>query len=264
MSEHAKILESVKDLTATDPLSEVSRGERKMLLSVTLVAIAVAKGGLVPSEIPALGINLSPAERLSILYLLVGVLVFYLIGFWLYGRADLKRRRALLESASVESRKVVHESIQKFESQKPATADIDVDAEQRRLTELGAVSGAVQLVTDITRFAQVRIVYDVYLPVALGIIALALVLHETWSYPGGRAITWTLISGAVLGCLILGWLRRKKISHWFAVRRHRFFHRRFMRLSNKLKALPEDSPKRERLQKKIEPYLKRALKGPWV
>jgi hypothetical protein len=44
MSEQAKILESVKDLTATDPLSEVTRSERKMLLSFTLISIAIAKG----------------------------------------------------------------------------------------------------------------------------------------------------------------------------------------------------------------------------
>ncbi len=233
-----------------------------MLLSVTLVSIAVAKGGLVPSEIPALGIALSPAERLSILYLLVGLLVFYLVGFWLYGRADLKRRRALLESASVESRKVVQEAVKKFEALKPKSPDAEV--EQRRLEELGSISGAVQLVTDITRFARVRIIYDVYVPTALGISALVLVLQETWSYPGGKIITWSLVSAVALACVVLGFLRRKKIVHWLAVRRHRFYNWRFKRLTKRLQSLPEDSPKREHLKSRVDPYLQRVLKGPWV
>jgi hypothetical protein len=209
-----------------------------------------------------LGITLSPAERLSILYLLVGLLVFYLVGFWLYGRADLKRRRALLESASLESRKVVQEAIKKFEAQKPKASD--TKAEEQHLMELSSISGAVQLVTDITRFARVRIAYDVYVPVGLGIAALVLVLHETWNYPGGQAITWSLISLAVIGCLVLGFLRRKKIFHRIAVRRHRFYHWRFMRLSKNIQSFPEDSPKRERLKKKVEPLLQKATKGPWV
>lgn len=233
-----------------------------MLLSFTLASVAIAKGGLVPSAIPALGITLSPAERLSILYLLVGLLVFYLMGFWLYGRADLKRRRAVLESASPEARKVTQEAINKFEAQKPN--DSDAEATQLRLVELGSISGAIQLATDITRFARVRIVYDVYVPIALGIVALVLVLHETRNYQGGRVITWSLISVAALGSLTLSFLRKKKIFHWTAVRRHRFYLWRFKRLSKKIQSLPQDSPELERLKKKIDPFLRKALKGPWV
>ncbi len=262
MEEEAKILQSATDLVATDPLSEVSRGERKALLGTTLVAIATAKGGLVPAQIPALGIVLSPGQRLSLLYLLSGILTFYLLEFWVYGRADLKRRRAVLAMATAESREIVQKAVARFEAQKPASGDLV--AESRRIGELSIVADATKLVTDVNRFARVRILYDVYLPVALGLTALVLVLHETRNYPGGRVITWSLLIAAAIIGIVVGWLKRKQVVHWFAVKRHRFANQRFMRLTKKIQSLPEESPKRKRLANKVQPYLERTLKGPWV
>jgi len=262
MIDRAKILEAVQDLVATDPLSEVSRSERNALLITALASIAVAKGGFVPKELPALGISLSPAERLSLLYLATGILLFYLIGFWMYGTADLKRRRAVLASSSMEARTIVQRATQQLEKRKPPAGN--TEAERKHMAELAEIADTVQIVTDVERFARKRIIFDVYVPLFIGLVALALVLHETSSYPGGQFITWGLLVGGALALLVTAWLRRKKLVHWIKVRRHRFYHRRFMRLSRRIQSLPEDSLRRQKLARKIQPYLDQSLKGPWV
>ncbi len=261
--ERSKIIKSATDAVATDPLSEVSRGERKALLGSTLVSIAIAKGGLIPSEIPSLGIKVPSPQRLSLLYLLSGILTFYIVGFWVYGRADLKRRRAVLAAASDESQQIVQQALARFKSLPPPDPK-DLEAQQKHIAELGSLSGATTLVRDITAFARIRIFFDVYLPIILGLIGLALVLHETRTYPGGRVITWSLVIASLATALVYVVIRWAKITHWFGVKRHDYYQRRFMRLSKRIQALPEGSDRRERLKKKVQPYLQKSLKGPWV
>lgn len=214
-ADRAKILDSVEDLVATDPLSVVSRGERKVLLILALVTIAVAKGGLVPSEVPALGITLQPAERLSLLYLFIAILAFYLIGFSLYGRADPKRRKAVLASKRSGMRETVEELMRIASQERPN----DPEDEKRWYTEIGEASDAIGLVTDIDRFSRLRIIFDVYAPLIIGSVALLLALHETRNYPGGKAIGLTVLSSTLLSVAIFGWVRRKKIRHRLLVKR---------------------------------------------
>ncbi|HXO42148.1 MAG TPA: hypothetical protein VN999_11895 [Thermoanaerobaculia bacterium] len=261
--ERSKIIQSMTDAVATDPLSKVSRGERKALLGSTLISIAIAKGGLIPSEIPSLGIKVPPPQRLSLLYLLSGILTFYILAFWVYGRADLKRRRAVLAAASDESRQIVQQALARFNAL-PQPDPKDPEAQRQHMAELGSLSEATTLVNDITAFARIRIAFDVYLPIALGLIGLVLVLHETRAYPGGRVITWSLVVASLAAVLLYTAIQWAKITHWFGVKRHNYYYRRFMRISKRVQALPEGSPRRERLKKKVEPYLRKSLKGPWV
>lgn len=95
-----------------DPLSEVTRRERRLLLIVDVVLLAIVLGNLVPTQVQALGISVSKAERGSLLLLLMSVDLYLLVAFWIYGRADLtahaedtrifirERARAILTHAS--------------------------------------------------------------------------------------------------------------------------------------------------------------------
>ena len=85
-SNEPSILEAFLDPRVLDPLSEVTRRERKALLIASLIALAISLGGLIPTEIQALGVKLSPPERDSILLLIALSVIYLLGGFSIYGR----------------------------------------------------------------------------------------------------------------------------------------------------------------------------------
>ena len=83
----------------SDPLSELARKERRNLLAASTLGIAIAKVGLVPEKISALGIDFSSTNKGALLLLLVGLVVYFLLSFLIYGLADFARwRREVLSS----------------------------------------------------------------------------------------------------------------------------------------------------------------------
>jgi hypothetical protein len=71
-----------------DPLSEVTRKERRSLLGVSLIGLAVAKVGLLPEEITTFGIKFAAQDKGGLLHLLVFIISFYLIAFLIYALSD--------------------------------------------------------------------------------------------------------------------------------------------------------------------------------
>lgn len=71
-----------------DPLSEITRKERRNLLLATMVGVLVSKAGLVPTKLAAFGVELAaPAQKTFVL--LVALSVLYFIGAFLtYGISD--------------------------------------------------------------------------------------------------------------------------------------------------------------------------------
>ena len=79
---------SPSQIRLRDPLSEVTRKERRLLLSVALLGIVLVKTGLVPSKVSALGIEFSQTNQQSILRVLAFVVIYFLCAFALYGLSD--------------------------------------------------------------------------------------------------------------------------------------------------------------------------------
>lgn len=75
-------------LSLADPLREVTRKERRMLLGLSLLGLAVAFTGLTPQSIPAFGITFEPSDREALRQLFAGMLTFFLAAFLLYGWTD--------------------------------------------------------------------------------------------------------------------------------------------------------------------------------
>jgi len=71
-----------------DPLSEVTRKERRALLGVSALGMAMSATGLIPTKISALGIEFPPAEQASFVWAIMGVILFYLIAFMVYAWSD--------------------------------------------------------------------------------------------------------------------------------------------------------------------------------
>ena len=78
-----------QDLISSDPLSEVTRKERRALLGVSILGLALVLIPLVPTKISAFGIEFQYIERRNFALLYALVIIYYLIAFVVYGFADL-------------------------------------------------------------------------------------------------------------------------------------------------------------------------------
>lgn len=79
----------VKELLLRDPLSAVSRKERRNLLVISAIGLIMVNGGLLPSKISALGIEFSQADKYSLLKILSWIIAYFLFAFILYAISDL-------------------------------------------------------------------------------------------------------------------------------------------------------------------------------
>jgi hypothetical protein len=68
-----------------DPLSDVSRRERRSLLASSTIAVLTAHAGLIPKQISALGIELTSLDRSAFLILFAAVVIYFLVAFAVYG-----------------------------------------------------------------------------------------------------------------------------------------------------------------------------------
>jgi hypothetical protein len=76
------------DLISYDPLSEVTRRERKALLGVSMLGLALVKVPLVPSKLAAFGIEFSDLNRQNFAFMYSLVVGYFLIAFLVYAFSD--------------------------------------------------------------------------------------------------------------------------------------------------------------------------------
>ena len=71
---------SPSDIRLRDPLSEVTRNERKILLGASAIVIIIERTGLVPSKIAALEIEFTQTDQRSLLAAIAAIiLISYLL-----------------------------------------------------------------------------------------------------------------------------------------------------------------------------------------
>jgi len=83
-----------------DALSPSSRGKRRLLLVVSTMSLVIVFLGLFPTKIEALGIAFETSKKRELLRLLLAVNVYALVGFLLYGWADLHLQRRIQGAAA--------------------------------------------------------------------------------------------------------------------------------------------------------------------
>ncbi|ENM5764292.1 hypothetical protein V9R53_003991 [Vibrio mimicus] len=76
------------DLALIDPLSDVTRRERRMLLAVSMLGIFLARAGIVPTKVSALGIELSTSDQKTFLLIIGASLLYFVTAFVLYALSD--------------------------------------------------------------------------------------------------------------------------------------------------------------------------------
>jgi hypothetical protein len=82
--------ENIPERILRDFLTDPSRKERKALLALSAVGLAIGWGNLVPTDIPGLGVTLEPNDQGSLVLLVTGVIAYFLVSFVIYAWADLQ------------------------------------------------------------------------------------------------------------------------------------------------------------------------------
>ena len=88
------------ELLLDDPLKEVTRKERKMLLAVSVLAIVLVKTGLVPTKISALGVEFNETHQQALLLIVSLVDIYFLSAFVIYASTDFFVWRKAIVKAS--------------------------------------------------------------------------------------------------------------------------------------------------------------------
>ena len=84
----ATVPKSLTEIRVRDPLSDVTRKERKALLAASLIGLFIAKTGLLPTEVSALGVKFNFSDQKAILGVLALITAYFLVGFALYAASD--------------------------------------------------------------------------------------------------------------------------------------------------------------------------------
>lgn len=160
--------QSNRDILLNDPLSEVTRKERRMLLGVSVLGTALIKTGLVPTKISALGVEFDKTNQQALLGLLALVALYFFFAFVIYAAADfLAWRRALVAYRVERMREHVrlkHELAEERLHQEEAFL-----WEQSRGYAFFSLAGPVSVV---------RATFEFVLPVVVGIYAIQLLLFS--------------------------------------------------------------------------------------
>jgi hypothetical protein len=80
--------ETPRKVILNDPLSIVTRKERKLLLISSILGITIVKTGFIPTKISALGIEFAQTDQNSLLLVLGSIILYFLIAFLIYGTSD--------------------------------------------------------------------------------------------------------------------------------------------------------------------------------
>jgi hypothetical protein len=87
------------DVLVQDPLGDVTRKERRLLLGVSVLGVALVKTGLVPSKITALGIEFGKTDQRALMTIFGLVTLYFLVAFVIYGASDfIAWRSAFLQA----------------------------------------------------------------------------------------------------------------------------------------------------------------------
>lgn len=101
-----------RQLVLIDPLTDVTRRVRRVLLASGAIGVVIVKTGLVPSKISNLGITFTTADKSSLLIIVASIIIYFFIEFLLYAGSDFIRwqialRTSLLKNKGRNARKAL-------------------------------------------------------------------------------------------------------------------------------------------------------------
>ena len=264
MAEEPTVLDSVEEPSVTDPLSEVTRRDRRALLAACIVGLAISAGGLVPERIETFGISVSAQQENSLLYILGGVICYFLLSFGVYASADLRHRDAVAAKHRERLRPVIQEATaayQRTQEQltKPNAKNAGDALNDPDFMKLAGLTDQMKLARRVNRVGAIRVLVDVYFPMVAGITAAVVVWSSTSRFPGWGIVGLGALGAATVSGAFLAWWRRRALCRWWRKKRHNVRSRRQKRLMEKAQALPEGDPRKADLLAKARELLMKSI-----
>lgn len=264
MNQSPSPLDTVAEPSVTDPLSEVTRAERKSLLASCVIGLAISVGGLVPGKIETFGIEVSASQEQSLLQILAGVITYFLIGFSIYAWSDLKKRESLTALARSRVRPTMDSAVEEFKRAEKELASKDPDKmaalfSDKRFIRLAALSDESKLAQRVTKAGAVRVAFDVYLPIFVAFASIVTVLASAKESAGARwmSVALTILAASVATLFL--WRQRVAMRHAVRKKIKNWRDRNRKKLMAEMEALPADSPRRAVLAEKARKSLERTL-----
>ena len=154
------------EIRLQDPLSAVTRGERRTLLGVSTVGILIAKTGLVPERISALGVEFERTDQGALLVLLALVIGYFLAAFLVYAASDLVAWRIEYRNSLIRARR------EQVLSERPVRTLTGTPLTPEEDTRVMAQLPGSWLVAASAPLSAVRALFEFALPVLVGAIAI--------------------------------------------------------------------------------------------
>ncbi len=150
-----------------DPLSEVTRRERRSLLGVAVLGVAITKAGLLPAEISSLGVKLGPSSQSALLVLIGLVCTYYLAAFLVYATADYIAWKVALRDSIYDVWSQPRESSAEPETEEDALREI---RRQESLEEFIQKRNATIVIAEVLLLpvSRIRAAFELVLPVVVG------------------------------------------------------------------------------------------------
>lgn len=163
-------------------LGETARREKRNLLLVSTVGMAVGFGNIVPTKISALGLTVEDVNSNALLWLLFGVHVYLLIAFVVYARADYLASKLLSIESETSSRleRLQHDILGDSVDQQNARGLSEALYERTEAIE--------RMIDEHTRstwaFMERRFFFDLFVPMLVASIAMASLVMRVTSATG--------------------------------------------------------------------------------
>lgn len=171
MSETLFKTEKPDSLRLRDPLSEVTRKERRALLGGSLFAVAVAQSGLLPTEIAALGVKLAAADQRTLLLLIAIVCSYYLFAFVTYAASDFTAWQVAIREAI--SERMIHSHTSDLDQYE---LHIHSEVEDRIAERFPWLTLTETFIMPVSR---VRALFEFVLPIGVGLYAIIVLVVKS-------------------------------------------------------------------------------------
>jgi hypothetical protein len=154
-------------ISLKDPLSQVTRAERRMLLGSSALSVFMIKTGLIPTRISALGVDFAQSDQRAILVVLALVVTYFLGAFIVYGLTDYLSWRVTYD----ESRQSTY--LQFYEQIRTSRKERD------EMEETFGSNWIPRWPKYVVRPASLlRGIFEFFLPIAVGAYAIISLLHK--------------------------------------------------------------------------------------
>lgn len=162
----------VRETRLTDPLSEVTRKERKVLLGGSVLSIFIIGADAIPTKISALGIEFGAMDQQVFLWLLAAVIAYFTTTFVVYALSDyVAWKKEMLSEHFHELKEYWSEVYRQPGSSSPYEQAIEHDQQKAMHKH--------RLIYQMTNpISVLRAFFEFLLPVLVGVIALYLVARH--------------------------------------------------------------------------------------